>query len=508
MKHKQTNKLWGAAFTQTPEEAVISFTAGRDVTGLSPADMALLPYDIWVNQAHVVMLAKTGIIPVPDAKKILDRLIDLDTLAKSGTFVLDPAKEDVHTNVESWLTGQLGIQVAGRVHTARSRNDQVAADMKMYLRSQVLLFIKNSIQLTHVLLGMAAKTKGMPMPGFTHHQHAMATTFGHVLAGFAAMIIRDIGRLEGWYMLHNSNPLGGMAGYGTSYPIDSKMTAGFLGFDSVCDNSMDTITNRWEAEADLGFDITVLMNHLSLISETLILMTTPEFGMATLSEAFSTGSSVMPQKKNPDPLEVMKGKTGFAQGQLMSLLSIGKSNFIGYNRDSQWTKYIVMDVIRECAPTPIVLAGVLETITVHGDVMESWCRKGYIGAAALMEQLIPVLGIPMREAKIIVEKAVLSSQGSDVITYEALTGVLIAEGLDTKVSAQQVTAWQEPKTMIGSTKSYGSPGKNSMKKSLSKLNKKLAAHSSWLLLKQNMQKTARMKLLNAIASVMKGGEKK
>lgn len=476
MKNKQTNKLWGAAFTVKPSEAVIAFTAGRDVAGVPPADAALIPYDLWVNKAHAVMLGKTGIIPVTDAAKLLTKLVQLDLSVKSDTFVLDPSKEDVHTNIESWLTAKLGIGVAGKLHTARSRNDQVVTDMKLYLRDQVLVFVKNSTGLAHTLLELAEQYKGVPFPGFTHHQHAMVTTLGHVLAGFTSMIIRDVERFAGWFALHNQSPLGNAVSYGTSFPVNKKMTAALLAFDGPDHNSLDAITNRWEAEADFGFAIVTLMNHLSLIAETLILMATQEFGMITLADGFSTGSSVMPQKKNPDSLEVIKGKTGFAQGQLVSLLSMGKGNFIGYNRDSQWTKYIIMDLVAECMPAPVVLAGVLETMTIHAEIMEKWCHKGFIGATTVMEQIIQETNMPMREAKIMVEKMVIA--GSDQLDLD-------------------------PKIIISLTKSYGGPGKNSMKTSLKKLKKQLSAHKVWLVKKQNEKEMAQALLEKAIASITK-----
>lgn len=469
MKTKQTNKLWGAAFAVQPSDAVIQFTAGRDVAGLPAADAALLPYDLWVNKAHAVMLAKTGIIPVVDAAKILKGLDTLD-------IHLDPSKEDVHSNIESVLTEKIGLEVAGKLHTARSRNDQIVTDMKLYIRDQVLEYITNCIGLVHVFLDLADTYKAVPFPGFTHHQHAMVTTFGHVLAGFACMIIRDIERFEQWYPLHNQNPLGNAVSYGTTFPVDKTMTAKLLAFDSADHNSLDAITNRWEAEADFGFAIVALMNHLSGIAETLILLATPEFGMIQLADQFSTGSSIMPQKKNPDPLEVIKGKAGFAHGQLVSLLSMGKSNFIGYNRDSQWTKYVVMDVAHECVLAPVVLSGVLESLTIHADVMESWCHKGFIGATTVMEQIIQETHIPMREAKVIVEKMVKA--GSDKLDLD-------------------------PKTIISLTKSYGGPGKNSMKTSLKKMKKKLSIHKTWLLKKLKEQETAKAMLVKMIGSITK-----
>ncbi len=479
MKMKQINTLWGAAFHQKPTDSVLAFTAGRDVVGVPPADAALLPYDLWVSQAHAVMLGKTGIIPKADAAQIVAALKELESLVHAGTFSLDSHKEDVHTNIESWLTQKIGIEVAGKLHTARSRNDQIVTDMRLYMRDQVLLFVEHSAALSRVLIKLAEHYKGAPIPGFTHHQHAMVTTFGHTLSGFASMVIRDMERFQHWYTLYNRSPLGNTVSYGTSFPIDKTMTADMLGFDGPDHNSMDAITNRWEPEADLAFAIVTLMNHLSLMAETLILLATPEFGMVQLSDAYSTGSSIMPQKKNPDPLEVIKGKAGVAQGQLVSLLSMGKSNFMGYNRDSQWTKYIIMDVVNECVSSPIVLSGVLETMTVHIDVMESWCHKGFIGATTLMEQIVYVFHIPMRQAKMIVEKSVKESGNGSVIPYQSIQKVIKESGLTIPITEGQVTAWQDPRIILSLTKSYGGPGSHSMKETVKQLKKKLASIEAW-----------------------------
>lgn len=498
--------LWGAAFNAAPDNAVIAFTAGRDVAAIPPADAALIPYDMAVNKAHVVMLTKTGIIQHADGARLLGGLLALEQLVAKGVWTLDPAREDVHTNIESWLTDTLGIEVAGKLHTARSRNDQVVTDMKLYLREGVLLQVKNCIAPIQSLLELADETKGVLMPGFTHHQHAMATTLGHTLAGFAAMILRDVTRFTAWYPLHNHCPLGNTASYGTGYPVDRKMTASLLGFDGPDHNSLDAITNRGEAESDFVFATAILMNHLSLIAETLILFSTLEFGMITLADSYSTGSSVIPQKKNPDPLEVVKGKAAFVQGQLMGLVGMGKGSFIGYNRDSQWAKYMVMDVMRECLSAPIVISGVLRTMSVHQSVMESWSGKGFVGATTLMEHMAIAYQLPMRVAKVAVEKAVKASVGEDVVTHQALLSALSALGLSCPVTVTQVALWQDPHYTVKSTASYGGPGKNSMKSSLKKLHKQLEALQKWLWAKEKAGKTSEHMLQHAVTSLMKGGE--
>lgn len=516
MKNHTKHHLWGSAFTEQPSDVVVAFTAGRDVVGLPASDISLLPYDVWCNQAHTVMLAKTGIISGNDAAAILVALSELEMLVQNNMFTLDPSQEDVHTNIECWLTQKLGIEIAGKIHTARSRNDQVLTDMKLYMRDQVLVCVEHALDLVAVLLTLANEYAALPMPGFTHHQHAMVTTFGHILAGFASMVLRDIERLKNWYVLHNQSPLGDAASYGTSMPIDRKMTSTMLAFDGADHNSVDAITNRSEPEADLAFSLVTLMNHLSTISETFILLGTQEFGMITISDGYSTGSSIMPQKKNPDPLEVIKGKASYAHGQLVSLLSLGKGTFIGYNRDSQWGKYIIMDLLRECQPAPIVLAGVLDSMTIHADVMKHWSHKGFIGAATLMEQLVSQYKIPMRIAKMVVEKAVKYSAESEVVTFDALTRALAEDNLALPITEKDVQHFQDPNVIISLTKSYGGAGKKSMKSALKIMRKKMFGDKQWLMVKQKEKVVAKEMLKQMIEGVisppslklqgMKGGE--
>ena len=296
------NTLWGKVFQNKPAESVISFTAGRDMHVKKAADNYLLPYDIWGSQAHCVMLYQEKIIDKNSASTILKGLEQIECLVKKGEFALDPSCEDVHTNIESYLIERYGIDRIGKLHTGRSRNDQSNVDTRLFIRDKSLEYIKEIIILCYTLVGLSQKYKSYVIPGFTHHQHAMMSTFGHILMSFATMLARDTLRFSHWYYLHNTNPLGSAAGYGTSFPINSMLTSELLGFDCSDLSSLDQITNRWEPEADFVFSISVLMNHLSLMAQTFIILATPQFGMLTLSDDYSTGSSIMPQKKNPDPL--------------------------------------------------------------------------------------------------------------------------------------------------------------------------------------------------------------
>lgn len=506
MNTQQTNKLWGAGFAQKPSEAVIAFTAGRDVASPAPSDSKLMPYDIWVNKVHCVMLIKTGIIPATDGVNLLIELDKLGKLVQLDKFSLDPSKEDVHTNIESWLTEKLGIEVAGKLHTARSRNDQIATDTKLYLKDQIIIFIYQIMELTRTLLRLSQQHIGTFQPGFTHYQHAMVATLGHTFAGFAAMLTRDAKRLSHWLSLHNASPLGAVASYGTTFPIDPNYCADLLGLDGPMINSMDAITNRWEAESDVTFDICVLMNHLSTLAQTLLVWATPEFGMVKLADEFSTGSSTMPQKKNPDPLEVIRGKTSFVQGQLVSLLGIGKANFIGYNRDTQWTKYIVMDVIDECLTAPAVMKGVLETMTVNKEIMALWSTKGMIGATSLLEQFAQANNIPFRIAKIVVEKAIKYSEASDVVHYGAMCKAIEEEHVGVKVTRKQIRDWQDPKHILENTNSAGGPGEQSVLSSLALIEKECHALNRLLDSHKQRVKTSKKLLVDEMKKIMEKGD--
>jgi argininosuccinate lyase len=495
--------LWGNAFTNKPAQAVINFTAGRDVKKSLPADYSLLPYDILGSKAHCVMLYHQGIILKKDAQKILKGLEEIEKLSLNGEFILDADKEDVHTNIESSLTEKYGIEHAGKLHTARSRNDQSNVDTRLYIRDKVLEYVQSVSYLIDSLIVTSSKYKSYVMPGFTHHQHAMPTTFGHILLAFAAMLQRDTGRFSNWYSLHNTNPLGAAAGYGTSFAINQKLTTQLLGFDMPAINSVDAITNRWEPELDFVFAVTVLMNHLSLMSQTFILFTTPQFGMITLADEYSTGSSIMPQKKNPDPLEVMKGKTSYISGLLQSLQSLGQSNFIGYNRDSQWTKYALMDSIEESSDAPEIMKNIVATMTVHQKCMESWCYKGFIGSATLMEQIVIHYNLPLRKTKIIVELAVKYSKGKDAVSYEALMKACKDEGLSITISKQEVQDYQDPFKIIGLTESIGGPGKKSQHTSRKQLRMSLLKQKKWMNEKIKQKKNAQYLLETKIKEILK-----
>lgn len=473
-----------------------AFTSGRDVRGIPPADERLIPYDLWGSRAHVVMLARKGIIRRRDARLLISGLKGIEEAWKGGKFRLDPSQEDVHSNVERWLIRKYGLEVGGKLHTARSRNDQVAVDMRLYLRECTLTFIFSLSSLIPMLIRQAQKHREILIPGYSHHQLAQVTTLGHIWLSFAEAFCRDVRRFQDWYRRFNENPLGSMTGYGTTFPIDRHITSKLLGFDLPCESSLDPIQNRWESEAELGFAISTMMNHLSSLAQTLILFSTAEFGFVKLDDAYSTGSSMMPQKRNPDPLEVMKAKTSVAHGLLVSLLSIGKALFLGYNRDTQWTKYLVMDLIDECLAAPQLMGEIIVSLKINPEEMAARSQKGFITAPEVVEQMVREFEIPFRQAKRAAERAIryAEKEGTEGITLPVLRKALQEEGLKIKLTGSFLQKAQEARASLARRAAAGGPSPQSLKKNISSLKQTLQGFRRWLKQKKTRQSLAQRRL--------------
>lgn len=493
--------LWGRRFKKAPSPLTQRFTAGRDVQGKPAADERLIPYDVWGSRAHVVMLAQTGLLPKTQARALSRGLGEIEALWRQGRFPLNPSLEDVHTNIESWLSGKLGNQTGGKLHTARSRNDQVALDLRLYLRDCALTFLGETLFLIDVLADLAGKHRNLIFPGYTHHQPAQVTTLGHILLAFGESLRRDGIRFQDWVNRFNENPLGAMTGYGTSLGIHRELTSRLMGFDGPTASSLDPIQNRWEAEAELGFALSVLLNHLSSLAQTLILFSTGEFGLIQLDDAYCTGSSMMPQKRNPDVLEVTKAKAALVQGYLQSLMSIGRSLFLGYNRDTQWTKYLIMDLIDECAAAPKTMAEVLASLHVDEKRAAELCAKGFITSPDLVERMVAEWKIPFRAAKKAVEAAVrhAEAEGKDKITWPAFANALREEKIANFQDPGFVERSQNPKWLIGLRRASGGPSPESLKKTLAGLGRSKTALRRWL--------TAKRRQITSAETLLKRREK-
>jgi len=497
------DKLWGSRLQKNSAKGLLEFTSGRDVKETEPYDQRLISYDVWGSKAHVIMLWQQKVITKKDVRTILKGLNEVETLYAKGKFVLDPSKEDVHSAIESHLIERYGMESAGRLHTGRSRNDQVTVDLRLYLRDEVVEYITLLLHLIDAVTEAAKIHVATIMPGYTHHQPAMVSSWGHLLFSYAVSLERDVKRLVNWYALFNINPLGGAAGYGTRLPLDRDLTAQLLGFDGVHESSLDPSQNQWEPEVELCYDISVMMNHLSGFSQTLLLLGTKEFGMVQLDDAYCTGSSIMPQKRNPDPLEVIKGKASYAHGMVMTLLSLGTSMFAGYNRDSQWGKYPVIDVIDECKPSLLVMKGIIETLKFDEKTARKRCEEAFITATDVVEWLAQKYHLPFREAKMVVEKAVKYSEreGSEKITFKALTRAMGELKIKVKVKEGDFKECQVAEHVLKERKTKGGPSPEAVKGEIKIFQKGLKQHREWVKEKCAQVKKARAEVKKMVKSL-------
>ena len=358
-------------------------------------DCRMYRQDITGSMAHAAMLGATGILPKADADTLIDGLQTILDDLGSGKLQFDPACEDIHMFVEQVLTERLG-DVGKKLHTARSRNDQVALDLRMYLREQCDAISEQVKTLIEALVDRAAEYKSAIMPGYTHLQRAQPITFGHHLMAYAMMLLRDRSRLADCRKRMNRSPIGCCALAGTTYPTDRAMEAAQLGFDGICMNSLDGVSDR-DFCAEFLSALSILMMHLSRLSEELILWTSWEFGFVELSDAYTTGSSIMPQKKNSDMAELIRGKTGRVYGDLVGLLTMLKGLPMAYNKDMQEDKegvFDACDTVSMCLP---VMTGMIETMTAKPEAMKKAAQRGFINATDLADYLVRK-GLPFRSA--------------------------------------------------------------------------------------------------------------
>ena len=358
-------------------------------------DCRMYRQDITGSMAHAAMLGATGILPKADADTLIDGLQTILDDLGSGKLQFDPTCEDIHMFVEQVLTERLG-DVGKKLHTARSRNDQVALDLRMYLREQCDAISAQVKTLIEALVDRAAEYKSAIMPGYTHLQRAQPITFGHHLMAYAMMLLRDRSRLSDCRKRMNRSPIGCCALAGTTYPTDRAMEAAQLGFDGICMNSLDGVSDR-DFCAEFLSALSILMMHLSRLSEELILWTSWEFGFVELSDAYTTGSSIMPQKKNSDMAELIRGKTGRVYGDLVGLLTMLKGLPMAYNTDMQEDKegvFDACDTVSMCLP---VMTGMIETMTAKPEVMKKAAQRGFINATDLADYLVRK-GLPFRSA--------------------------------------------------------------------------------------------------------------
>ena len=390
-------KPWGGRFSEPTDAFVERFTASVEF------DKRMYHHDINGSLAHAKMLTHVGVLTEEEHQQIVDGLETIRSEVELGQFQWSVALEDVHMNIEARLTEKIGV-TGKKLHTGRSRNDQVATDIRLYLRDEIDNIADALTFLQRGLIALAAQETDTIMPGFTHLQTAQPVTFGHHLLAWNEMLERDYGRLLDCRKRANQSPLGAAALAGTTYPIDRAMTAELLGFDAPTENSLDSVSDRDFAIEFTAF-ASLVMTHLSRFSEELVLWTSAQFNFIELPDRFCTGSSIMPQKKNPDVPELVRGKVGRVNGHLISLLTLMKSQPLAYNKDNQEDKeplFDTIDTIKDCLKA---YGDMVPAIKPKRDVMEEAARRGFSTATDLADYLVRK-GIPFRDAHEIVGKSV------------------------------------------------------------------------------------------------------
>lgn len=396
----KNTKLWGGRFEGTVEDWVEQFGASISF------DQKLAKFDLIGSLAHVKMLGQTGILTLEESKKIQEGLQSLLEELEAGKLHFDISNEDVHMNMEVLLTEKLG-PLAGKLHTARSRNDQVATDMHLYLKEQLTHVLDKLAHLKSVLLDLAENHVETIMPGYTHLQHAQPISFAHHLMAYYNMFQRDSERFEFNQKHTDLCPLGAAALAGTTFPIDRQLSSDLLGFQQPYTNSLDAVSDR-DFILEFLSNASMLMMHMSRFCEEIINWCSFEYQYITLSDTFTTGSSIMPQKKNPDMAELIRGKTGRVYGHLLGLLTVMKSLPLAYNKDLQEDKEGMFDTVETILNSLDVLAGMLSSLQVNKDKMKQSTEKDFSNATELADYLAEK-GLPFREAHEVVGRLVLDS---------------------------------------------------------------------------------------------------
>ena len=390
--------LWSGRFTENVSEFTQRFGASL------PVDKALYAQDIAGSKAHANMLAKVGVISEEDAQQIVAGLDRVKADIESGDFSFDINDEDIHMSVEKALTADIG-DAGARLHTGRSRNDQVATDTRLYAKQRATDLMRANVALRHALIGQAEANFDVILPGYTHMQHAQPILFSHHMLAYVWMLARDYRRLQAARDAADACPLGAAALAGTTYPLDRQMTARELGFASVIPNSLDAVSDR-DFLLDLDYACAVSCMHLSRLCEELVLWSSSEFGFIELSDSFSTGSSIMPQKKNPDFAELIRGKTGRVIGNLVSLLVTMKALPLAYNKDLQEDKYGAIDSAKTLEDCLQCAAGMVETMRIKPENMLKQAKLGHLAATDVADYLAKK-GLPFRRAHEVVGHLVL-----------------------------------------------------------------------------------------------------
>ena len=452
-------QLWGGRFTKETDQVVYEFNASISF------DKRLYRQDIEGSMAHVKMLAKQGILTIKESDKILHGLLGILQDVDNGKLEITPEYEDIHSFVEATLIKRIG-DIGKKLHTGRSRNDQVALDMRLYIRDELKNTDKLLFELMKVLERIMEENLDTFMPGFTHLQKAQPVTLAHHIGAYFEMFKRDRSRLYDIYRRMNYCPLGAGALAGTTYPLDRKYTAELLGFYGPTLNSMDSVSDRDYIIEYLSALATIMM-HMSRFSEEIIIWNSNEYRFVELDDAYSTGSSIMPQKKNPDIAELVRGKTGRVYGDLMGFLTTMKGLPLAYNKDMQEDKEGVFDAIDTVTSCITLFTGMVDTMKFNKDVMETSAKNGFTNATDVADYLVNQ-GVPFRDAHTISGRLVLKCIDED----KALDDLSLEEFREeSDVFQEDIYEAISMKTCVEKRLTLGAPGREAMKEVLKK-NKK------------------------------------
>ena len=466
-QERKPTRLWGGRFESGPAEALTRLSVSVQF------DWRLAPYDLLASAAHARVLHKAGLLDDDELARLLAALDSLSRACRSGEFRPVAADEDVHTALERGLLERVG-SLGGKLRAGRSRNDQVATDLRLYLRDHVRLIVSRVAELQTALLAQAAGHTDTPVPGMTHLQHAQPVVFAHQLLAHAQAFARDVGRLRDWDKRAAVSPLGAGALAGSSLPLDPEAVAAELGFDSAAPNSMDAVSDR-DFAAEFCFAAALLGVHLSRLGEEIVLWSSQEFGWVEIDDAYATGSSIMPQKKNPDVAELARGKAGRLIGGLTALLTTLKGLPLTYNRDLQEDKEPVFDAVDTLLLVLPALAGLVSTLRIDTKRMAAGASTGFALATDLAEYLVR-RGVPFREAHEVVGHLVVWCQVHDCDLPDVSDEDLI------KVSAYLTPDIREVLTVTGALearKAYGGTAPAQVAEQLTALRAVVDENAAW-----------------------------
>ncbi len=454
--------MWGGRFEAAGDQLVNQFNASIGF------DQEMAQEDIEGSLAHVKMLKQTKILSAADADKIIAGLKKLQEQLTNAGLPFSIENEDIHMNIEALLTDEIG-PVAGKLHTGRSRNDQVATDLHLYVKKRLPIIIKELQKLQQELVNKAEENVETIMPGYTHMQHAQPISYAHYLMAYFQMFQRDVERFAFNQQHTNLSPLGAAALAGTTFPIDRQLSAEYLGFDEPYHNSLDAVSDR-DFVLEFLSNASILMMHLSRLCEELIYWCSYEFGYIELADSYSTGSSIMPQKKNPDMAELIRGKTGRVYGDLIGLLTTMKGLPLAYNKDMQEDKEGLFDAVKTILPSIKIMNGMIATLQVKKDKMEHATHHDFSNATELADYLA-TKGIPFRKAHEIVGELVL--KGLKTGTNLADIPLEEYQRISPKIEEDVYTCLQ-PKVAVQRRNSYGGTGFKQVRQQIAYAKKLLA----------------------------------